>query len=333
MLWLAGMLGLVAIGGLAFTDDPGDEFGDDDSHGAGQGMPDNGELNNGELNPGAGFQPMLIETEPSSETNLILPGDSDPNIMNGGAGSDQINGYAGDDVINGGEGHDDLHGAEGDDTLYGGAGDDVLHGQDGTDVLNGNGDDDQLFGHDGDDTLNGGSGDDELQGGQGKDTLNGGSGDDALHGGHGDDKLVGGAGQDTLFGGWGNDVVSGVEDDPAAQASDFLNGGGGDDTIVAGAGDVVTAGDGADTIVLGDWIADGESAQVMDYDAAEDQLVVVWDMEANPDPDIQVLTDPATPNVSHIIVDGTEIALLRGASMVSVQDILLIDHASAQMPL
>lgn len=320
MFWLAGLLGLMAVGSVMFfeeTEDGADIAEDDAGLEPESGRPE-----------ALADMPDLITQEPGqpSAPNLILPGDSGDNVLQGGDGNDQIGGYEGDDILRGRDGDDGLYGADGDDILSGGAGDDTLHGEYGDDTLRGGDGDDMMFGHYGADDLRGGDGDDEMHGGQDDDTLHGGKGDDALHGSDGDDTLAGGAGQDTLFGGVGDDTLTGADD---GNTSDFLNGGGGNDTILAGAGDVVTGGDGADTIGLDHRIAGAGTADLMDFDPAEDRLLVIWDTTGNPDPDIEVLDDPDDPGLSHIVIDGIEIALVRGGGVVSVDDILLVDIADA----
>jgi len=310
MLMLVGLMGLMAVGGMAFMGEAFDEEAD-----TGDDVDEQG----GETGSHV----------PSDGPNLILSGDDLANDIDGGPGDDQINGYAGDDVIGGGDGDDVLHGGSGDDDVAGEGGDDTLHGEDGEDTLAGDAGNDLIFGHNNADTLTGGAGDDELHGGLGDDTLSGGDGEDALHGGEGNDRLVGGEGKDTLFGGWGDDWVSGLEPDASGAASDFLNGGGGDDTIIAGQGDIVTAGDGEDTIVLGDWIVGGEAAKLMDFDSDEDQLLMVCDLTENADPVIEISDDPQDADITHIFMDGTEIATVRSNGVLSADDIMLVDYADA----
>jgi choice-of-anchor C domain-containing protein len=55
-------------------------------------------------------------------------------VLNGGAGNDQLFGNGGNDTLNGGAGNDSLFGGAGDDTLRGGAGSDRLDGGAGTDT-------------------------------------------------------------------------------------------------------------------------------------------------------------------------------------------------------
>lgn len=101
----------------------------------------------------------FIEWESSSMSD-----DNAADILDGGAGNDQIYGYGGDDTLSGGD-HNDL-----------------------------------IFGGDGIDTINGDNGADTLDGDDGNDIIDGGAGDDILYGGNGDDALDGGADNDTLYG-------------------------------------------------------------------------------------------------------------------------------------
>ncbi len=361
MLWLAGLVGLMAVGGLVLTDNETDINDDEndltdeiDSATAASttlsqdsptdlvsGLPIAGLDGSGQETSVAGPDADIVadtsDSQLSSGTNgynadsfdLVLTGDSTDDTLTGTSGDDQINGYAGNDTILGGAGVDTLHGGDDVDTLWGQAGDDIVHGEDGDDSLFGNSGDDTLFGHSGNDRLSGGSGNDAAQGGEGDDQVLGGAGDDALQGGLGNDTLTGGTGQDSLFGGWGNDTLYGAEeagDGDQVAESDFLNGGGGDDTIVTGASDIVTAGDGADTIVLGDWNIDGDAAQLMDFDSAEDRLMLVWNQAS--DPTVEILADPVTSGLSHVIVNGFEIAAVHGTAPL-VEDILVVtsNHA------
>ncbi|MDZ7954361.1 hypothetical protein [Nostoc sp. DedQUE09] len=126
--------------------------------------------------------------------------------LNGGAGSDILNGNVGDDILNGGAGSDILNGNAGDDSLDGGAGSDILNGNAGSDTLNGN------------------AGSDILNGNAGSDILNGNAGNDTLNGGAGGDILTGGAGTDSLTGGAGNDIFdfNSVSDSPTGLSRDVI---------------------------------------------------------------------------------------------------------------
>jgi Ca2+-binding RTX toxin-like protein len=146
----------------------------------------------------------------------------------------------------------------------------------------------------------------------------------------GDDILVGGDGQDTLFGGWGSDVLSGVHGETPSDdgnGRDFLNGGGGDDTILAGQNDVVTSGDGADTLVLGDWITGGQPASIVDYHPQDDKIIVVWDDATTTAPHLEIAQDANQPQEARILLNGQDIARVSGAPDLDSDAIILIAHS------
>lgn len=191
------------------------------------------------------------------------PGQSD--VVDAGAGNDNVLASWGGDRVEGGDG---------DDVVWGLAGADILEGGDGADVLYGDGDvlagflssvaaahhaADFLDGGAGDDTLVGNGGADQLFGGAGNDEIAGdasgptGAGDfidpayhgaDFLDGEDGDDLLEGGGEDDTLYGGLGADVLVGDTSAfnviAAHQAliwgDDYLDGEDGDDLLVGGGG-------------------------------------------------------------------------------------------------
>lgn len=251
-----------------------------------------------------------------------LNGDSGNDVIDGGGGVDQINGGAGNDTVDGGDGGDVAHGGEGDDWLQGGAGNDSLHGEDGEDLLEGGAGDDLLFGHEGDDTLDGGAGDDALAGGGGDDQLIGGSGDDALAGGYGDDTLTGGAGADTLDGGAGNDVLFGHSEAESDDAVDFLNGGSGDDILWLGAGDYGAGGEGADTFEMCDIGAGDPPMQICDFNPDEDHLVVLYDADMHPDPQLTV-EESEDGSSATLLIDGVPLANLTNGASVDLSQITL----------
>ena len=239
--------------------------------------------------------------------------------IRGHEGDDQIIGYGGNDTLYGGRGDDvltgddgDLH-ATGEDRLFGGRGADTLSGDDGDDRLVGGADADRLVGGRGDDLLRGGYGTDTLMGGEGQDSLSGGKGDDWLEGGYGDDLLEGGRGSDTLDGSWGNDTLRGHVDGHDDGDVDFLNGGAGEDVLVAGAGDYLSGGDGADRFQLGDWLEQGDSARILDYDPAQDQIEVVYDPKAHPDPRL-TLSPSGDQGDMALFLDGMPLAVVQNGA-------------------
>ena len=306
MLLLAGLLGMVAVGTVAMVD--------------------------------------FTATEPEEETadinmsdgGQIISGTDAPDQLLGGSGDDQIGGYDGNDTISGGAGDDDIHGMVGDDTLIGDDGEDTLHGDGGSDSLIGGDDDDQLFGHNAADEMWGGDGNDAMQGSAGDDQLSGEGGDDAVQGGLDNDTLTGGRGSDSLFGGWGDDALFGVEDDPATaefddiDEQDFLNGGGGDDRITAGSRDIVTGGEGKDTIVVGDWIEDGSPASIVDFEADTDQLLVVFDEIGDEEPELILEQSDVEDDVMNVLMDGNLIAKISPGSAVDPEDVSLVSLATAK---
>ena len=97
-----------------------------------------------------------------------------------------------------------------------------------------------------------------------------------------------------------------------------------------GAGDVVTSGDGADEIVLGDWLATGEAAQIMDYAAQDDSLVLVWDDSSadTAEPQITLATDPEAADQTLVYLDGAIVAAVNGTDLMP-GDIALIPLSTA----
>jgi Ca2+-binding RTX toxin-like protein len=252
----------------------------------------------------------------------VLSGGAASDQISGGGGNDFLDGRAGDDWMEGGTGHDAMQGGAGGDSLYGGNGNDTLSGNAGTDQLAGGAGDDSLSGGEADDSLTGGAGADTLLGGEGEDALSGGDDNDWLAGGWGDDTLDGGKGQDDLDGGAGNDQISGLNGKDDDREADFLNGGSGNDTLTLGVGDIGTGGEGDDSFVLKEWMSETAVTQIADYDPTQDQLVIVYDPAAHPDPHLTVMSNDATTGQT-IYLDGNRVAVVNGAP-VSAADIRLV---------
>ncbi|WP_284163938.1 calcium-binding protein [Frigidibacter sp. SD6-1] len=356
MLMLAGFIGLMAAvaaldvvsafggndeteppaddhGGVAGTfheedpsqeDQPADSARDDGLTDAYRPHPDGEFTGNDDRAPGG-------QVITGAEVPDILVGTDGGDTIDGRAGDDQIGGYGGDDLIEGQEGDDDLHGMAGDDTLDGGAGDDTLSGGDDNDSLSGGEGDDLLAGQMGDDMLDGGAGADSLLGGAGEDSLSGGAGDDTLEGNDGNDTLDGGTGADVLMGGGGDDVLS--DRDPDGEVvRDFLNGGAGDDTLVAGEADWLDGGEGHDSFVLSEWLDEAhEAATIGDYNATEDQIVVVYDAAAHPDPllSLSPADDGQGEGDMNLFLDGMLVARVLGSPDLAVSDIQLLPAQAA----
>lgn len=223
----------------------------------------------------------VISKSPAGE--LIVEGlvpntlaDDDGNLIDGGAGNDNISAGSGDDVAHGGVGNDSVTGLAGDDVLFGDEGDDFLSGDGlllpgvinatpielhGADTLDGGSGNDTLQGQGGDDYLYGGAENDLLIGDTDgtdpnadfADSLHGG---DYLDGGDGDDILEGDGSSDELHGGDGNDQLFGdgriTHIDAASSGDDYLDGGAGNDVLEGGAGKDRLVGGSGDDVLHGD---------------------------------------------------------------------------------
>lgn len=326
MLALLGLLGALMAGVVAdFTLARGQTAdGEDDETGTEPDTADDGGTDGADSAPGGSILDFA-QTEPSLPgRDLPEPGfdssDTPPlpvpdQTLAGTPGIDILTGGAGDDTLSGDAGDDHLTAGAGADLVHGGAGKDAAQGDDGADTLFGGDGNDWLAGHMGDDLLSGDAGDDSLLGGAGADTLDGGAGDDWLAGGQGADVLRGGAGQDTLDGGDGNDTIWGADRDATEDDANFLNGGSGDDLLMIGGGDHATGGAGADVFSLSDWIAEARPATIADFDAIQDEIVVVYDAAAHPDPQLTVQADPDT-GAATLMLDGLPLAVvLDGAGL------------------
>jgi VCBS repeat-containing protein len=218
-------------------------------------------------------------------TANILTGNSGANTLDGGMGADILDGGAGNDTLIGGEGDDTLDGGTSADMLQGGAGNDTYLVDDSADAIveaAGGGTDTAYasvsytlgaevenlvltganpiegIGNASDNTITGTSGQNRLAGMDGADTLVGGQGDDLLLGGAGDDgylfrlgdgadQIIDAQGSDTLYVGSGLTVA----DLHADQDGSNL---------------VLTIPGAADSIVLVDWLSQGEGVSRIVFD-------------------------------------------------------------------
>jgi len=233
---------------------------------------------------------ILVGFTASNETKQTLnPGESDNDILYGGAGDDGLYGGLGSDSLDGGVDNDYLNGGDGADTLFGGTGNDELQGGYGNDRLLGEAGDDKLFGQTGDDALWGSDGNDILVGftasNEAKQTLNAGETDnDTLFGGTGGDNLYGGLGDDYLDGGVDNDLLSGNEGADTlwgGTGKDELQGGDGNDRLLGEAGDdklfgqtgddALWGGDGNDILV--GFTASNEAKQTLNAGESDNDIL------------------------------------------------------------
>lgn len=260
--------------------------------------------------------PVLEDTErPAAQKNpgVLLSGGPEDDLLEGSAGDDTLNGNQGDDTLSGAAGADMLSGGTGDDLLIGGAGDDTM------------------FGGDGADKMRGGAGHDEMYGGAGDDLLFGGAGNDVMHGDDGEDALEGGTGSDTIYGGAGDDVIIGLvraDGQNVLQSSetrtspddwlddvvdpDMLYGGDGDDLILMGRGDTAYGGAGADSFMVGPWMAQSHDAGVVaDFAAEEDNILIVLPTAYTGAGEVTLGADGADALVR---LDGADVARVSGAA-------------------
>ncbi len=178
-------------------------------------------------------------------------GSEDRDILWGVVGSKNLLlGLGGNDVLHGQNLADHLEGARGDDWLYGAGGNDTLIGGEGNDVLNGGAGADLLIGGTGIDTVDYSASGGAAQVGVTVDLSAGeGSGGEAegdLY--FGIENIIGTSAADTLL---GNSSANVIDAGASAIAGDVILAGGGDDTVLIGA-NAATAdgGDGFDRLVL-----------------------------------------------------------------------------------
>jgi hypothetical protein len=120
----------------------------------------------------------------------------------------------------------------------------------------------------------------------------------------------------------------GLHDDPATitlddtDDSDFLNGGGGGDLILAGQGDLVDSGPGDDTVMIGDWITEGQPVQIFDFHPEEDRLVVFYDSEVGDAPALRL--EPDGDAALALLLNGVQIATVGNAAGLTLDHIALL---------
>ena len=139
MLWLAGLMGLFAVGSVSVVEM-------ESIFGAG---PDE---SNADLDVDKNEQDAAEPTGASSDLADIETQTSTPNTEPDGV---EIQVTDGDEF---------QFGTDNADTMTGGAGNDTLHGRGDDDLIQGDAGNDTLFGHNGDDTLHGGTGADRCKG-------------------------------------------------------------------------------------------------------------------------------------------------------------------------
>ena len=103
---------------------------------------------------------------------------------------------------------------------------------------------------------------------------------------------------------------------------DFLNGGEGDDLLEASSGDMLSGGEGSDLFLVGDWLEDGDAARILDFNAEEDGIEVVYDATAHPDPVLTLNPIEGSDDVE-IHLDGLPLAMVQNGSGLDISAIRL----------
>lgn len=212
----------------------------------------------------------------------------------------------------------------GNDTLDAGPGNDYADGGEGNDRIFMREGDDIALGGNGADTIDAGIGQDLVYGGSGDDSLLGNGGADTLFGGDGADTVLGGTGADRVYGGAGNDYVSGLavglstSPDQGNDGVDTLLGGDGDDILLAGPGDIAYGGAGADVFRLDHARPEVSGiTQVLDFNAAEDQLELVYTQQPGAAPP-SVRVDLAQSGAWRVMVGDQVVALVNATAGVTL---------------
>ena len=116
MLWLAGLLGLVAVGSVVMVDLDGDE----DEGASETDLPDQADPSlSGDLPDLLHEAAPIPDHAPAQGGPQVLVGTEADDTLQTAGTDDQINGYDGEDAVLGGAGNDDLYGGGGDDTVSG----------------------------------------------------------------------------------------------------------------------------------------------------------------------------------------------------------------------
>ena len=84
-------------------------------------------------------------------------------------------------------------------------------------------------------------------------------------------------------------------------------------------------------VALGDWIMAGQSAEVLEYEAETESLMLVWDDLADDahEPDVRVEQDPDDTEVMHVVMNDYSVAEVHGDPSLSTEDVTVIPLSSA----
>jgi len=74
-----------------------------------------------------------------------------------------------------------------------------------------------------------------------------------------------------------------------------------------------------------------DAIEIIDFDPIEDQLVLLWDLQDQPDPDVDIQPDPDNPDQSVLRVNGTEVLRINTSAALIASDITLLDNDSSPL--
>lgn len=82
---------------------------------------------------------------------------------------------------------------------------------------------------------------------------------------------------------------------------------------------------------LGEWILEGPPAEVVEYEADKDSLMLVWDDLADGayEPEVRVEQDPDDSDVMHVVMNDYSVAEVHGEPTLSAADVTIIPLSSA----
>ncbi|MEQ5869973.1 hypothetical protein J4E08_08670 [Sagittula sp. NFXS13] len=141
------------------------------------------------------------------------------------------------------------------------------------------------------------------------------------------DTLSGDFSNDASSGGSGGDIQSGVASDETELNAEGSNApySGAADTVSLGA----EGGEGADAMMPGHWLT-GEAATMMDYDAAEDQIVIVYDDSAlDTAPEVEIRVSKTNSDVTEILLNGQVLTMLPTADAPALDQLFLVGESLA----
>ncbi len=84
-------------------------------------------------------------------------------------------------------------------------------------------------------------------------------------------------------------------------------------------------------VALGDWVLQGPPAEMIEYEAEKESLMLVWDDLADgaDEPEVRVEHDPDDAEVMHVVMNDYSIAEVHGDPNLSAQDVTVIPLSSA----